>query len=76
MAVKPSPSFEEKLVRLEAIVERLEQESVGLDEAMHLFEEGVAVLREASSALATAATRVQQLVEGADGTLELRELDS
>ena len=71
-----SPTFEENLKRLEEIVERLELESVDLDESLRLFEEGIAVLRDASTALTSAETRVRQLVEAADGTLELRELDS
>ncbi len=71
-----TPSFEDNLKRLEEIVERLEMESVDLDESLRLFEEGIAVLRDASSALTVAETRVRQLVETADGTLELRELDA
>ncbi|MBA2686926.1 MAG: exodeoxyribonuclease VII small subunit [Gemmatimonadaceae bacterium] len=71
-----TPSFEDNLKRLEEIVERLELESVDLDESLRLFEEGIAVLRDASSALTVAETRVRQLVETADGTLELRELDA
>ncbi len=71
-----APSFEDNLKRLEEIVERLEMESVDLDESLRLFEEGIAVLRDASSALNVAETRVRQLVEAADGTLELRELDA
>ncbi len=70
-----APSFEANLKRLEEIVERLDVESVDLDESLRLFEEGIAVLREASTALTVAETRVRQLVEAADGTLELRELD-
>jgi len=69
-------TFEQNLKRLEEIVERLELESVDLDESLRLFEEGIAVLRDASAALTSAETRVRQLVELADGTLELRELDS
>ena len=75
-AKSDSPSFEQNLKRLEEIVERLELESVDLDESLRLFEEGIAVLRDASTALTTAETRVRQLVELADGTLELRELDT
>lgn len=71
-----TPSFEDNLKRLEEIVERLEMESVDLDESLRLFEEGIAVLRNASSALSVAETRVRQLVETADGSLELRELDA
>ena len=71
-----TPTFEQNLKRLEEIVERLELESVDLDESLRLFEEGIAVLRDASTALTSAETRVRQLVDLADGTLELRELDS
>lgn len=70
-----APSFEANLKRLEEIVERLDVESVDLDESLRLFEEGISVLRDASTALTVAETRVRQLVEAADGTLELRELD-
>lgn len=71
-----SPTFEQNLKRLEEIVERLELESVDLDESLRLFEEGISVLRDASAALTSAETKVKQLVEMADGTLELRELDT
>lgn len=75
-AKSATPTFEQNLKRLEEIVERLEMESVDLDESLRLFEEGIAVLRDASTALTSAETRVRQLIELADGTLELRELDS
>ncbi len=71
-----TPTFEQNLQRLEEIVERLELESVDLDESLRLFEEGIAVLRDASTALTSAETRVRQLVELADGTLALRDLDT
>lgn len=75
--MKPDTStFEQNLRRLEEIVERLELESVDLDESLRLFEEGIAVLRDASTALTSAETRVRQLVELADGTLALRDLDT
>lgn len=67
-------SFESKLNRLEEIVAKLENGAPDLDESLRLFEEGVAVLREASSELAVAETKVKTLVEGVDGALELRDL--
>ena len=75
-AKSASPTFEQNLKRLEEIVERLELESVDLDESLRLFEEGITVLRDASAALTSAETKVKQLVEMADGTLELRELET
>lgn len=38
---KKKPSYEEAMERLEAIVERLEQEEVPLEEAVGLYKEGL-----------------------------------
>ncbi len=70
----PAESFETHLVRLEEIVDRLEADGVSLDEALRLFEEGVARLREASAVLERADGEVRRLVEGADGTFSLASL--
>src|SRR2546429_4244522 len=40
------PDFERSLVRLEEVVRRLESPQLSLDDAMKLFEEGVALSRE------------------------------
>lgn len=42
---KKPPSFEKALERLEEIVEKLEGEDLGLDAALALFEEGIALSR-------------------------------
>ena len=44
-AESASPSFEERLARLEALGERLREGSVPLEEATALFEEGVKLAR-------------------------------
>ena len=62
-------TFEEDLARLEAIARQLEGDQLPLDDAMRLFEEGVARLRTAAAALTVAEARVQQLVEDASGAL-------
>jgi len=62
-------TFEEDLARLEAIARQLEGDQLPLDDAMRLFEEGVARLRTAAAALTVAEGRVQQLVEDASGAL-------
>ena len=64
-------SFEERLERLEAIVQELEGDGLELTRALALFEEGVECLREASQQLAQAQTQVQRLVERDDGSFEL-----
>jgi exodeoxyribonuclease VII small subunit len=68
-------TFEENLKRLEEILAALEQDQAGLDASLKLFEEGVEILRSASTELGRAETKVQMLLEKADGGFELREMD-
>ena len=68
-------TIEERLARLEEIVERLEGEPLELANALTLFEEGVTCLREAASTLAEAETRVKRLTELADGAFVVENLD-
>jgi exodeoxyribonuclease VII small subunit len=68
-------SFEKNLRRLDEIMAALEGEQVGLDASLKLFEEGIELLRAASSELEKAETRVQTLVEKSDGGFVLREMD-
>ena len=69
-------NFEQSITRLEEIVRELDRDDLDLDGALALFEEGIAHLRVASSALTRAEARVQQLVEAADGTFSLAEFGS
>lgn len=68
-------SFEARISRLEEIVSRLEQDDVGLDASLKLFEEGIEVLRAASAELEKAEGKVKMLIERADGSFELRGMD-
>jgi exodeoxyribonuclease VII small subunit len=68
-------TFEENLKRLEQILAALEQDQVGLDASLKLFEEGIEILRSASAELGRAETKVQMLLEKSDGGFELREMD-
>jgi exodeoxyribonuclease VII small subunit len=68
-------TFEATLARLQEIVDELEHEELELDRALHLFEEGVAKLREASGELSRAEAQVRLLVEKTDGTFDLPALD-
>jgi exodeoxyribonuclease VII small subunit len=68
-------TVEGRLARLEAIVERLESEPLDLAEALALFEEGVACLRDAAGTLSEAEARVQKLTEVADGVFGIEPLD-
>jgi exodeoxyribonuclease VII small subunit len=62
--------FESALEQLEARVRRLEAGDVPLDEALALFEEGVALARTCHAALDAAEQRVASLVLGARGPEE------
>ena len=67
-------SFEKNLKRLESIVAQLEDQRLELNQALSLFEEGIELLRQASSELGETESRVKELIERADGVLELRDL--
>jgi exodeoxyribonuclease VII small subunit len=53
----------------------LEAEDGDIDKALALFEEGVARLRSARDRLSGAEARVQKVLEEADGTLRVEDLD-
>ncbi len=67
-------SFESNLKRLEQIVGQLEGDRLDLSASLALFEEGITLLRSASEELNETEVKVKELVERADGALELRDL--
>ncbi len=75
MTKKP-PTFREELERLEAIVRALEERDIDLDDALELFEEGVARLKSARSLLQHAQVEVKRVIEQADGTIKTAKLDA
>ena len=66
-------TFEQNLARLEAIATALDRDDLALEQALALFEEGIALLKSASGELATAEGRVTLLVEKADGVFEVTD---
>ena len=66
-------SFEKNLQRLEEIVAKLEGDRLDLNSSLGLFEEGVELLRQASEELNETEAKVKELIERADGVLELRD---
>lgn len=68
-------SLDEELTRLETIVRQLEATDLQLDDALRLFEDGVARLRAARERLASAEVRIQQVLQNASGDLEMTDLD-
>ena len=61
---KAAVRFEDQLAQLEGIVGRLEDESVGLEEALGLFENGMDLAKKCRERLEDVETRVSQLLEG------------
>jgi exodeoxyribonuclease VII small subunit len=57
------PEFEEALTELEALVERLEHGDLPLDEALKVFERGVALTRHCQTALQAAQQKVEILLK-------------
>ncbi|MGH9443438.1 MAG: exodeoxyribonuclease VII small subunit [Thermoanaerobaculia bacterium] len=62
-----SVSFEKSLERLEAIVEKLESEDLGLDASLALFEEGIGLSKVCREKLSEVERRVELVLKGADG---------
>ena len=62
--------FEDQLEMLEDIVGRLEDDSVGLEEALDLFEQGMGLAAKCRSRLERVEQRVSRLLE-AGGTEEM-----
>jgi exodeoxyribonuclease VII small subunit len=66
-----APALEARLEQLESIVDRLDRDDLELQEALDLFEEGVAHVRAAFTLLEHTRLRVEQLVEEMDGEVTL-----
>jgi exodeoxyribonuclease VII small subunit len=75
MSAPEPPSLADDLRRLEEIVRRLEANDGDLDQALALFEEGVARLRGARERLDAAQSRVRKVLVDAEGTLRAVDLD-
>ena len=60
-------SFESKLTRLEEISSLLESDDIGLEEAIHLYEEGIELSKNCISTLNEAELKVTQLKKKLDG---------
>jgi exodeoxyribonuclease VII small subunit len=57
-----TPDFEASIEELEALVERLEQGDLPLEEALHSFERGIALTRQCQVALTDAQQKVEILL--------------
>jgi exodeoxyribonuclease VII small subunit len=73
------PTLGDDLKRLEEIVRRLEDDTLELETALQLFEEGVGRLKAAQVRLGDAETRVRQVLDDSatgDGPLRFESLDA
>lgn len=66
--------LEAKIARIEAIVARLENDRLELDDALALFEEGVRHAREAERVLRDTEMRIDRLVTEADGSITVERI--
>ncbi len=67
--------FEEHLTQLETVVEQLERGDLTLDESVRLFEEGMKLSQACKQELEQAEGRIQVLVEGKSGKMQVAEMD-
>ncbi|RAU17386.1 exodeoxyribonuclease VII small subunit [Nitrincola tibetensis] len=64
MTTESNPiSFEQSITRLEALVEKMEQGDLPIEEALKTFEEGISLTRECQMQLEKAEQRVNVLIE-------------
>ncbi len=64
----PPFAFEQSMTELEAVVARLEEGDVPLEEALKAFERGVELTRACQQALSAAEQKVELLVTRTDGS--------
>lgn len=67
--------IEEALEKLEGITSRLEKDDLPLDEAISLFEEGLALAASVKKDLEEARLKIDKAVERAKGTFSLEPFD-
>ena len=68
--MKKNLSFEDAYAQLQQVVTRMEEGAATLDEALKLYERGVALSQHCEFLLQRAKLRVDQLREGEEGRLE------
>ena len=66
-------TFEQSLKRLQQIVETLEEGSVGLEEVMNMYEEGVQLSKKCLEQLQQIEVKLKRLGKGVDGGFTLKD---
>ncbi|MHC4608677.1 MAG: exodeoxyribonuclease VII small subunit [Planctomycetota bacterium] len=67
--------FEDHLAKVEEVVRALEEGSLGLDESMEKYEEGVAALKNCYRLLEQAEIKIRMLVKQKDGSLAEKKFE-
>lgn len=67
-------TFEESLNELDAIVTKLEEGDMPLEESLEIFERGVKLARDCKERLAKAERRIELLSRDTDGGLRTEEI--
>jgi exodeoxyribonuclease VII small subunit len=62
--------FEKSLLKLEEIVQKLEEEEISLEASLKLYEEGQRLVRVCEGKLRSAENRIKQLLENEAGEIE------
>lgn len=70
------PTFEEKLVQLESIVQEMDSQDIPLERAMELYERGVSLRTELIKALGEAQQRIEVLARQANGETVVEPFES
>jgi exodeoxyribonuclease VII small subunit len=65
------PGFDEVLARLQAVVARLEQGNLSLEESLAAYEEGVGLARRGHTLLDSVEKRIELLAQGQDRVVPL-----
>lgn len=68
-------SFEDAMARLDAIVAKLEEDKLPLEEMLAVYEEGVTLARYCGEKLEAAEQKVQLIAKKADGSVTLEQFD-
>jgi len=61
MTTEERPSFEEALTKLEAIVEKLDNDDISLEESVKLYEEGLKLSKICSQTLEKAELKIEEI---------------
>lgn len=60
------PGIEESLIKIENLIEKLEEPQITLEEAFELYEEGIKLVKQAGEGIAHVEKRMEILSEDAD----------